>query len=66
MVGLPHMNSILEKPIHEALKQRIVVHYNYTGLSTDKTAEYIYSRIEAAGGSRSIIDESAIHAIAGY
>ncbi len=66
MVGLPHMNSILEKPIHEALKQRIVVHYNYTGLSADETAEYIYSRIEAAGGSRSIIDESAIHAIAGY
>lgn len=66
MVGLPHMNSILEKPIHEALKQRIVVHYNYTGLSADETAEYIYSRIEAAGGSRSIIDESAVHAIAGY
>jgi len=52
MVGLPHMNSILEKPIHEALKQRIVVHYNYTGLSADETAEYIYSRIEAAGVAR--------------
>ncbi len=66
MVGLPHMNSILEKPIHEALKQRIVVHHNYTGLSADETSEYIYSRIEAAGGSRSIIDEAAVHAIAGY
>jgi general secretion pathway protein A len=66
MVGLPHMNAILEKPVHEALKQRIVVHYNYCGLSSEETAEYIYSRIEAAGGARSIIDEAAVHAVAGY
>lgn len=66
MVGLPHLNGILEKPVHEALKQRIVVHYNYSGLSTDETAEYIYSRIEAAGGARSIIDEAAVRAAAGY
>ena len=66
MIGLPHLNDILEKPIHEALKQRIVVHYNYSGLSADETAGYIYSRIEAAGGARSIIDEAAVHAIVGY
>lgn len=66
MLGLPHMNNILEKPIHEALKQRIVVHYNYSGLSAEETAEYIYSRIEAAGGARSIINEAAVHAVAGY
>lgn len=66
MLGLPHMNSILEKPIHEALKQRIVVHYNYTGLSMEETSEYIYSRIEASGAARSIIDESAVRALSGY
>lgn len=66
LLGLPHMNSILEKPVHEALKQRIVVHYNYNGLTADETAEYIYTRIEAAGGARSIIDETAIHAVAGF
>jgi len=66
MVGLPHMNGILEKPVHEALKQRIVVHYNFNGLSSDETAQYIYSRIEAAGGACSIIDEAAIHTVAGY
>lgn len=66
MVGLPYMNNILEKPIHEALKQRIVVHYNFSGLSTEETTQYIYSRIEAAGASRTIISEAAIHAIAGY
>jgi type II secretory pathway predicted ATPase ExeA len=66
MVGLPHMNNILEKPIHEALRQRIVVHYNYCGLSKEETADYVYSRIESAGGARSIIDEAAVNAVAGY
>lgn len=66
LIGLPHMNSILAKPVHEALKQRLVVHYNYEGLTKEETADYVYSRIEAAGGARSIIDEAAIHAIAGY
>jgi len=66
LLGLPHMNSILEKPVHEALKQRVVVHYNYCGLTADESADYIYTRIEAAGGARSIIEDAAIHAIAGY
>ncbi|NLA54161.1 MAG: AAA family ATPase [Clostridiales bacterium] len=66
MVGLPHMNGILEKPVHEALKQRIVVHYNYCGLSSEETTDYIYSRIEAAGGARSIINDAAVRAAAGY
>ena len=66
MVGLPHMNGILEKPVHEALKQRIVVHYNYCGLSAEETTEYIYSRIEAVGGARSIIDDAAVRAATGY
>lgn len=65
MVGLPHMNSILEKPVHEALKQRIVVHYNYSGFTPEETTDYIYSRIEAASGARSIIDEAAVRAVAG-
>ncbi|HHU48528.1 MAG TPA: hypothetical protein PKK61_13355 [Defluviitaleaceae bacterium] len=66
LVGLPHMNAILEKPVHEALKQRIVVHYNYTGLTEEETINYIYSRLDAAGGARTIIDEAAIRAVAGY
>ena len=66
LVGMPYMNNILEKPIHEALKQRVVVHYNFSGLSKEEVKEYIYSRIEAAGASRTIIDEAAIHAVAGY
>lgn len=66
LVGLPHVVNILAKPVHEALAQRVVVHYTYEGLSKEETTDYVYSRIETAGGAHSIIDEAAIHAIAGY
>lgn len=66
LVGLPHLAHILQKPIHEALKQRILVHYSYEGLQQSEVSEYIYSRIEVAGGARSIIDEAAINAITSF
>lgn len=65
LVGLPYFNSVLLKPPHEPLRQRIVVHYNYSGLSHGETEEYVLSRIEAAGAARSIIDDAALNAIAG-
>ncbi|WP_089611948.1 ExeA family protein [Dehalobacterium formicoaceticum] len=65
-IGQPYLASILEKPVHESLKQRIVVHYNYEGLSPDEAKDYIYSRIEAAGGAHSFIDEAAVHAVANF
>ena len=66
LIGQSHLNDILEKPVHEALKQRIVVHYNYDGLSIDEATNYTYSRIDAAGGAHSIIDEAAVHAVANF
>jgi type II secretory pathway predicted ATPase ExeA len=33
--------NILGKPVHESLKQRITVHYNYQGLSGQETADYV-------------------------
>lgn len=36
------------------------------GLTKEETTDYVYTRIEAAGGARSIIEETAIHAISGY
>lgn len=64
LIGQSYLSSILEKPVHEALKQRIVIHYNYEGLSLDETKNYIYSRIELAGAAHSIVEESAVHAVA--
>lgn len=66
LIGQPYLCSILEKPVHEALKQRIVIHYNYDGLSLEEAKNYIYSRIELAGAAHSIIDEAAVHAIANF
>jgi type II secretory pathway predicted ATPase ExeA len=66
LIGQPYLTSILEKPIHEALKQRIVVHYNYTGLSQEESKNYIYSKIQLASASHSIIDEAAVHAVSNF
>jgi type II secretory pathway predicted ATPase ExeA len=66
LIGQPHLCSIIEKPVHEALKQRIIVHYNYEGLSPEEAKSYIYSRIELAGATHNIIDEAAVHALANF
>jgi general secretion pathway protein A len=66
LIGQPYLSSILEKPVHEALKQRIVIHYNYEGLSPEEAKNYIYSRIDLAGGSRSIMEEAAVLAVTNF
>ena len=65
-IGQPYLCSTFEKPVHESLKQRIVIHYNYEGLSPDESKNYIYTRIDLAGASHSIIDESAVCAVANF
>ena len=66
LCGESHLNNILQKPVHEALRQRITVHYNYNGLSDEEVAAYILHKISCASGSKSIIEESALSAIHGY
>lgn len=65
-IGQPYMCATFDKPIHEALKQRIVIHYNYVGLSSEEAKNYIHSRIELAGASVSIIDDSAVQAVVNF
>lgn len=66
LAGEPHLNSTLEKPIHEALKQRVTVHYNYSGLDDSEIAEYVSHKLTVAGGSPSIIEDAAISAVHSY
>jgi type II secretory pathway predicted ATPase ExeA len=66
LVGEPHLNSILEKPVHEALRQRIVVHYNFEGLSDDETEQYILHKLRVAGAADSVLGEGTLPAIVGY
>jgi len=62
-IGQPYLVSILEKPVHESLRQRIVIHYNCEGLSSAEAKDYIYSRLLAAGGARTIMDDAAVQAV---
>jgi len=64
--GEPHLNFTLEKPVNEALKQRIIAHYNFDGLSPDEITEYIFHKITLAGGSKSILSQDALSVIVGF
>lgn len=66
LVGEPYLNHILEKQVHEALRQRVTVHYNYEGLSDQEVPDYIQHKLQLAGGSRRILDGGAISAVHGY
>lgn len=60
LCGEPTLNFTLEKPVHEALRQRIMVHYNYQGLAPDEIRAYTLHKLALAGGSESIIAADAM------
>ncbi len=66
LIGKPYLNHILENQVHEALRQRVTVHYNYEGLSDQEIPDYIYHKLELAGGSRSIMGADALSAVHEY
>ena len=61
--GQPLLNNILSKQIHEALKQRIVINYNYEGISKEDVISYISSMLQLCGISSNIFNDNAIEAI---
>ena len=63
LCGEPYLNNTLRKPVHEALRQRITVHYNFSGLSDSEVGEYVLHKIACAGGAASIIDQAALCAL---
>ena len=63
LCGEPHLNNTLRKPVHEALRQRITVHYNFTGLTDSEVAQYVLHKVSCAGGSASIIEQAALSAV---
>ena len=36
LVGHPILNDILNKNVHEAIRQRITISYNFSGISKDE------------------------------
>ena len=49
--------------VDEALRQRITVHYNFSGLTDSEVAQYVLHKIACAGGAASIIDQAALSAV---
>ena len=66
LVGEPHLNHNLEKPVHEALRQRIVVHYSFSGLSDTEIEQYVIHKLRIAGAAASILGEGTLPALIGY
>ena len=51
LCGESYLNSTLRKPVHEALRQRVTVHYEFQGLSDEEVPQYVRHKIRCAGGS---------------
>jgi len=66
LAGEPHLNRTLQKPVHEALRQRIAIHYSFSGLSDDETEQYLIHKLRIAGAAVSILGEGTLPAIIGY
>ncbi len=66
LCGESHLNDTLRKPVHEALRQRITVHYNYSGLSDEEVSKYILHKLQLAGSSATVMDQAALAAAHSY
>jgi len=66
LAGEPHLNRTLEKSVHEALRQRIAIHYSFNGLSDSETEAYLIHKLSIAGATESILGEGTLPAIIGY
>lgn len=64
--GQPLLNNLLSKSVHESLKQRIVIKYNYSGLTKSETEAYISSRLKLCGVNNNMFNTNTIEAIYGY
>jgi type II secretory pathway predicted ATPase ExeA len=53
---------MLSRQIHEALRQRIIVNYEFTGLTESEACEYARKMLAVAGGPAALFDEAALHA----
>lgn len=64
--GEPHLTATLSKPVHQALRERVVARYKYSGLLDSEVKEYVLHKIAAAQGSESIIEPAAISTLHSY
>ena len=63
LAGQEPLGSTLNKSIHESLKQRIAINFNYSGIDQNEVPEYINTRIKLCGGSIELFDDNALESI---
>jgi len=63
--GQASLAATLSMGAHEALAQRILINYTFTGLSKNEMAEYIVSRLKDCGVSQAVFQDNALEALWG-
>lgn len=65
LAGQPYFLAQLNLHIHEALRQRIVVHYEFAGLKRDEIPIYVTTLLQRAGLTEPIFTPDGIEALTG-
>lgn len=63
LVGLPELNSTLNQPMHEPLRQRLVMNYNMEPMNKEDGRNYVKEKLSGAGCKHEIFENSAMEAI---
>jgi general secretion pathway protein A len=63
LVGQPLLRRTLSLQLHEALRQRIAVHYHLEGLTREELDAYLPQRLKTAGMTQPLFDDTATQAL---
>lgn len=63
LAGTPTLATTLSMGVHEALAQRILINYAFTGLSKSEMTEYIISKLKSCGVTLPVFQENAFEAL---
>jgi general secretion pathway protein A len=63
LIGQPLLRRTLSLQLHEALRQRIAVHYHLEGLGREELEAYLSHQLKAAGISQPLFDDTATQAL---
>ena len=61
--GHPILNDTLSLEVNEAFNQRIVVNYDFQGMSEEEVGEYVRSRMLLADATPEVFDRAAVTAL---
>src|SRR5579864_5040093 len=63
LVGQPLLRRTLSLQMHEALRQRIAVHYHLEGLTREELDAYLAQQLKTSGVSQPLFDDTAMQAL---